>query len=205
MPVSQGVAHADDAGQALRPPVGQRQAPALVEQADTGVVGHDPEVAPTGELDAARQAPAVHGGDRRLPRVEQSEPHRAGGVGVAVLEELLHPLEVGAGAERPVAGARDHQDLGGVVVPEGDDALGQFHGQVGVDVVVDLGAVEGEQRDLAVPLDEQLRHHSSPIVGGRPVRRRRSPGSNLPHGQFRARRTGERLARRSRRSGGSAG
>ena len=99
----QGVAHAHDAGQALGAAVGQGKAPALVEQAEAGVVGHDPEIAPARQFHAAGQTPAVDGGDRGLARVQQGEAHRPGGVGVGVLPELAHALQIRARAEGLIA------------------------------------------------------------------------------------------------------
>ncbi len=70
----------------------------------------------SGELEPAGQAPAVDGGDRRLGRRPAGEAERAAGrVGI----ERPDRLEVGAGAERLVARAGEHEHAGVVVGLEG--------------------------------------------------------------------------------------
>jgi hypothetical protein len=124
----------------------------------TAVLVDDAEVAPRGELDPARVAVAVDGGDDGLVGIEPREAHRPRVVGPPMLEELRHPLEVGSRAERPVASTRDDEDLGVVVRRERVDGVRHQHGGLVVDVVVHLGAVQGEDGDGISPIHQQLRH-----------------------------------------------
>ncbi|HKN40544.1 MAG TPA: hypothetical protein VJ456_15715 [Acidimicrobiia bacterium] len=125
------------------------------------------EVAPAGQLHPAGEAVAVDGGDRRLARVEVGEADGPRPLGVGVAEQLVEVLQVGAGAERAVTGAGDHQHVGRVVGGEGVDPLGQTHGHGGGDAVVGLGPVERDQRDGAALVDEQLVHTGTSLGWGR--------------------------------------
>ena len=103
---------ADDAREALRAAVDQRDAPAALGAAERGGGGGDAQVAPERELEAAGEAVAGDRGDRRLGGGEAGEAERAaGGVGV----ERLDRLQVGAGAEGCVARAGEDEHRGVIV------------------------------------------------------------------------------------------
>ena len=83
-----------------------------------GVLGGEAEVAGQGELAAAAEGEAVHGGDPRLGRRLDRAHH-----GLAELRpaprllgrEVLHRGDVGAGHERLVAAAGEDDDTDAVV------------------------------------------------------------------------------------------
>src|SRR5439155_4722626 len=91
-------------------------------------------------------------------RVEVGEAHRAGPLDIGVVEEAVDVLEVGAGAERPVARPGEHEHVGRLVGAEGEDRFGQSDRRLGVDAVVDLGTVEGDDRDRPPLFSQYLRH-----------------------------------------------
>lgn len=125
---------------------------------------HDPEIAPASQLHAAGQTPAVDRRDGGLARVQTREAHRTGGIGMGMLPELGHSLEVRPRAEGLLAGAGDHQNLRRIVRGEPVDALSQFDRQLSIDVVVHLGTVQREQRDLVVLLDQKLCPCGQPLL-----------------------------------------
>jgi len=161
----QRVAHSYDARQPLRSAVSERQSPALVQQSEFRALVYDAKVTPDRELDTAGVAAAVDRGDHGLAGVEASEAHGPRALGVSVLEELLHALQVRTGTERLVAGTRDDENLRGVVGAEGDDGIRQRHRQFVIDVVVNRRPVQGEQRDIPSTLDQKLRHSSPRLFG----------------------------------------
>ena len=132
---------ADDARQPLGAAVDQRHAEAPLGEAEPGARRGDPQVAPQRELEAAGQAPAGDGGDRRLGRGEAGEAERAAG---GVSFERLERLEVGAGAECLVARAGDDQRAGAVVVREGAEPVVERLRGGAVDGVAPLRPVDGE-------------------------------------------------------------
>src|SRR6266699_3713474 len=71
----------------------------------------DPEVACDGELQAAAEAVAVDRGDRRLREIRQAAEDFLGAAGelpdLERLRDVAERRQVGAGAERPVAGPGD--------------------------------------------------------------------------------------------------
>ena len=68
---------ADDARQALRAAVDERDAPAALGEAEPRVRVADAQVAPQRELEAAGEAPAADRGDRRLRARQAGEAERA--------------------------------------------------------------------------------------------------------------------------------
>ena len=114
--MSERPAQADDPRQPLGAAVDQRDAPAPLGEAEAGVLGRDPQVAPERQLEAAGQAPAGDRRDRRLRRRQAGEPigpsgrcrarrrslarRDARGRRRGRLRPLGDRLQVGAGAER---------------------------------------------------------------------------------------------------------
>ena len=112
-------------------------------QPNDGVGGGDAQVAPQRELEAAGEAVAGDGGDRGLGGDEAREAERAAGrVGV----ERLDRLQVGAGAERLVARAREDEDRGVIVGLEAVEGVEQGLRRVAVDGVVPLRPVDRDER-----------------------------------------------------------
>ena len=72
-----GAAVADEAGEADRAEVAQRDAEAAAEDPEDGVLGGHPQVAPEGELDAAGHGVALDGGDDRFGKREAGRAHGA--------------------------------------------------------------------------------------------------------------------------------
>jgi hypothetical protein len=75
-------------------------------------------------------------------------------LGVPVLEQLPHALEVGSRAKGLVARARDDEHAGVLVLAERNDRVGELHRQLIVHIVVDGRAVEGQKRDARAMLDQ---------------------------------------------------
>jgi hypothetical protein len=154
----QAATQADDAGQALRSAIDERDPPAPLGEAELRPLGRDAQVAPQRQLQAAGQAPAGDRGDRGLGRRQTGEAQRAARVGEA-RGEGLDRLEVGPGAERDVAGAREHEHAGLVVGLEAEVAVAQRLGGLPVDRIAALGTVDGQHRCGADSLVADLVGH----------------------------------------------
>jgi hypothetical protein len=161
-------AEADDPRQPLGAAVDERDAPPALGEAERRALGGDPQVAPQGELEAAGQAPAADGGDRRLRRRAPREAQRAARVAQA-RGEGLDRLEVGAGAEAHAAGAGEDQRPRRVVGLEGLHAGGQTLGRGSVDGVAAVLTVDGQHGGGADPLVVHLvGHRRGPYKHERP-------------------------------------
>ena len=101
---------ADQPGEADRAAVHQRDAPAAAVDAEHGVLGGDPQVAPERQLEAAGDRVALDGGDHRLAQQHAGRADGAVAVGLHPAGPrsagLLHRLEVGARAELPARPGR---------------------------------------------------------------------------------------------------
>src|SRR5438067_146307 len=106
----QGVPFAHETRQALRAAVAGCDAELHLRLAELCGLTRDPQMARHGELAAAAQGVAVHGGDDRLAAGFEAAQHRlaAQRPGLAVEWALLREIrDVGAGDERLGAGARE--------------------------------------------------------------------------------------------------
>ena len=122
----EGPALADQPGEPDRAAVDEGHAEAAAEDAEGGVGGGHPQVAPDGQLQAAGHGVALDGGDHRLGQLQAGRPHRA----------RARPRPPGAGRRRPAAlrsapaqnvppAAGEHGHRGGVVGVEGGEGLEQ--------------------------------------------------------------------------------
>ncbi len=111
--------------------------------------GHD-EVAGQHELGAAGQRLAVDGGDPRLAALAVYEAREAAALGAQrAAAPGRHFLQVGARAEGLATGAREHHGADVVVGLGGIDGGFEARGHVAVDGVARLGAVDGDEGDVA--------------------------------------------------------
>jgi hypothetical protein len=99
-------------------------------------------IAPRRQLHPAREAVAVDGSDRRFPGIEAGEPERAGEVSPEMVGDLVHPAQIHARAERLLAGAGDHQDVGVVIACEAGDRLREPDGHLPAQTVMPRRIVE---------------------------------------------------------------
>ena len=88
-------------------------------------------------------------------------------VGLRRTEPLHHadePIEVGAGAERLVAGAAQDRDVDGGIVVDVLPGVGETHEHLGVDGVPDVRTVHRDERDAVLLLVEDcgFRHLRAP-------------------------------------------
>jgi hypothetical protein len=172
-----GTADVDETGDAA---VAVVEAAAGLEGAEPGAVGGDAEVAGEGELEAARQRPAVDCADHRLVEVR----HAAGQATEAEVDDLAHPgrgrvdvvdrhvgLEVGPGAEG-VAGPAEDRDVDAVVVAKVLPGLTQRGVHLRVDRVLRPRPIQGDEGD-PVPLlvEHHIRHRVPPVDCGTSLRR----------------------------------
>ena len=161
MPPGQHHAHRllerDGARQPLHAARTRREADARLGQREPGLVGGDDEVAGERDLEAAAHGDAVDGGDHGLVEVVAvGEAAEALGRGMRpparLGAQLRVILEVVAGRERLVAGAGDDRDpqlgIGGELVEDVRQLLVRHR----VQRVVDLGAVDGDDQQVAVDL-----------------------------------------------------
>ncbi len=151
----EGVAVAEQAGEADRAAVHQRNAPAAAVDAEHRVLGRHPQVTPRGELEAAGDGVALDGGDHRLGEQHARGADRAVAVGLDTARAgsavLLHRLQVRAGAERVVR-AREHGDGERLVGLELTERVRERLGGRAIDGVGDLGPVDRDDRDWPVGL-----------------------------------------------------
>ena len=144
-------------------------------QAKTGVARGYDDVAGQDDLEPAPQGHAIDGGDDRLVEVKTLDQ-----AGVAMgriggwSARLGGGLQVAAGAEGPVAGAREDADALGVIGGEGVEGGLQLgvHGRV--DGVHHLRPVQGDSGDGAARLDPDEVHRFGPACLSRPL-----PGAAL--------------------------
>ena len=154
----------DHAAEALHAAGAGGQADARLGQGELGLVGGDDDVAGQRDLEAAAHGDAVHRGDHRLVEVEAvgEAAEALGRVDRALAGlglDLGVVLEVVAGAEGLVAGAGDDGDPEvrvGLELVERLDHLLVRHGMAGV---VDLGAVDRDNHQMAVGLDFAVLAH----------------------------------------------
>src|SRR3954454_22653730 len=139
-------------------------AAAGLERPEHRALGGDPDVARQRLLEPARERPAVDGPDDGLVDLVQPAGERA----EAQVDDLPHAalaaddrrdvgLEVGARAAR-VAGAGEDRDVDRVVVAELGPDLDEQLLHLGVDAVLDLGPVEGDEHDAVALVDQDLGH-----------------------------------------------
>lgn len=145
---------ADDAGQPLGPAPAGNDTEVDLRLADDGVLGGDPQVAGQREFTPAAEGVAVdRGDDRRGERLYVVHHALAEfGVRLRLLDRHLgHALDVRARDERVVPGARDDEHAGLPALCLGERArhVGQCLFVQGVEAV---GAVDGQRRDVIVPL-----------------------------------------------------
>ena len=152
-------AHGDVVGDLTREAVdaacASHEADAGFGQAEGGGFGGDEDVAGHGELEAAPEGEAVHGGDEGFVEspasVESAESafEDAAGLADGVGAVFGLKLEVVAGGEGFVSGSGDDADPEvGVVLELGEGGV-HFEGAGRVDGVHDFGAVDGEGHDMA--------------------------------------------------------
>src|SRR5207244_1318354 len=145
-------AEADDRRQSHRAAVEQRDAPAAVEDAHDRVLLDHAEVAPEGQLEAAGDGVARHGGDHRLAEPHARRAHGPFAVRAGVLRRRRRDgLEIEARAEGAV-GAPEHGDARLAVALEGAERGAQRCGRRRVHRVPPLGSVEDDRRHGAVRL-----------------------------------------------------
>ena len=136
---------ADQAGEADRAAVHQRDAPAPAVDAEHRVLGGDAQVAPDRQLEPAGDRVALDRGDHRLAEQHPRRPDRPVAVGLDPAARgaarLAHRLEVGAGAEL-AARAGQHRDGQRVVGVEAPERVGQRVRGRAVDRVRHLGPVD---------------------------------------------------------------
>src|SRR5436190_9268122 len=148
----EAAAKPDDARQPLGPAVDERDAPAPFGESELRALGGDPQVAPQRQLEAAGQAPARDGGDRRLRGGAAGEAERAR-LAHQARAERVDRLEVGAGTERHTTRAGDDQHACAVVGLELLERVLQRVGRRPVDGVAPLLAIDGEDSGGADALE----------------------------------------------------
>ena len=142
----------DEAHEADRAAVHQRNAPAPTEDAEHGVLGRDAEVAPGGELETARDGVPLDRRDDGLAEEHPRRPHRTVPVrrdAAHARRVIPHRLQVGPGAELPVRAGedRDGERLVGI---EAAESVGQRLGGGPVDGVGHFGAIDRDHGDRPV-------------------------------------------------------
>jgi hypothetical protein len=121
-------------------------------------VGGDHEVADERQLEAASGADAVHGSDRHRRQILDDlhgllvEPHLP--VAVVALP-LVEFLDVVARAEGPASTAQDHDPAFSVVAYLADRPI-ELGGELSIEGVVDLRAVERDRGDAPATVEEHL-------------------------------------------------
>ena len=151
-------------------PVPGDDVPAALQGAEDGVLGDDPDVGQERVLEPRGDGPAVHRRDHGLEHVEPTRVSAVPGRVVEVGAELVPIVhlrlgrvrEIPAGAER-LARTRDHEHEGLVVVAKPPPGVVKLVVHLAADGVSLLGAVVGENGDVAVPLiaDRLVAHRSS--------------------------------------------
>src|SRR5438093_8301 len=145
-------AEADDRRQSHRAAVDQRQAPAAVEDAHDRILLDHAEIAPEGQLEAARDSVTRHGGDHRLGEPHARRAHRPLAVRAGVPRRRRREgLEIEARAEGAV-GAPEHGDARLAVALEGAERGAQRCGRRRIHRVPPRGPVEDDRRHGAVRL-----------------------------------------------------
>ena len=143
----------DQAGEAHRPQVAQGHPEPPAVDAEHGVLGCHPQVAPQGQLQATGHGVPLDGGDHRLGQGHAGGAHRARpGVGNRAAVAVRQRLEVGPGAEG-TAGAGRARPRGPNRPSRTAEGLAQPVGGRAVDGVADLGPVDDHHGDRAVALD----------------------------------------------------
>ncbi|MCY1535358.1 hypothetical protein D9M68_707590 [compost metagenome] len=136
-------------------------------QAEAGVAGSDAQVALQRQFQAAAQAVAVHRGDQRLAQVEVGEVHQADvepGLGCRLLVEeqclgigggrASRALQVGADAEGALAGTGDDRRADIAAIADLFQVPTQGTQGIQVQGVEGLGAVQGDQGDGSMELQD---------------------------------------------------
>ena len=162
----------------------------------------DRDVARGDQTGASGEYRAVHARDGRLGKAVERRQHQRERLGVgevlivAVLRHALHPVEVGAGAERrAVAGEDDDAHL--VILPHGDERVVQLLDESIVERVAQLGPVERDACNAALLVDSEHYIRKTPnfvsstgalseAEMARPRSRRVSAGSTTPSSHRRA-------------------
>ena len=138
----------------------------------------DAQIAGQRQLEPARDRAAVQRGDHRLLGLQRhlehaalDVPHRRP-IGLLALVAGVHVLDVDAGAERLLAGPGQHHDPNAVVLVGAQQGLGQRQPERGGERVAALRAIEGQQANVTVRLDQELLR--------RPIRTLVTPPPSLP-------------------------
>ncbi len=177
-----------------------------LRETEARVARRDRDVACGDEPRAARVRVALHARDHRLRAIvdglqHQRELPRVGDVlVVGVARHALHPVQVGAGAER-LARGREHHDLHRRVVRDGVEHARELADHRVGERVAHVGPVERDRRDAIGDddLDRFVRRHIrntpkrvsstgafSAAENDRPSTRRVCAGSTTPSSQRRA-------------------
>jgi hypothetical protein len=150
----------------------------ILGRSEARVVGRHRHVAGAQQSEPARERMAVHAGEDRqrafldlLEQVDHVVP-RPGEVDVE-RRTLDVRLEVGAGAERLLAGPGQHDRPRPRVGGRGSDPASDGRDHRLVDRVAPLGAIEGDPLHRTTPLDEHRLGHAAPP--------RHGPLMNRPH------------------------
>ena len=144
---------ADQARQAYRTDIHQRDAEAAAVNAEHRVARCHTQVTPEGELQAASDGIPLDGGDHRLGEHQASGPHGT----IAGLDAVAAPasrrlLEVVARAER-ARGTGEHGDVLRRVGIELTEGCGESAGGQWIDGIARSRTIDGDDGDGAVGFD----------------------------------------------------
>src|SRR5467141_147691 len=141
----------------------RRQAELRLREAELRLRRADGDVAGGDQAGAAGERRAVHARDGRLGQAIERGEHvgKRPGIGevflVAVARHALHPVEIGAGAERRAV-AGQHDDAGRFVSLELGKTILQGCNERVVKCIADLGPVERDPCDALLFLNQQIAH-----------------------------------------------
>jgi len=147
---AEGLAAADEAGEALGSAIARDEAEFDFGKAEAGFVAGEAEGAGEGELATAAEGDSVEAGDDGFAAALDlgedllaalRDGEAGGGVGGD------EAADVGSGGEGTVSGAGEQDDADGGVGGEGGEGLFEVVEHGGVEGVQDVGAVEGDGGD----------------------------------------------------------
>ncbi len=147
-----GQRRADGPGEPLRAAGPGHDPDPDLRLAELGVVAGDDEVARHGQLAAAAQGVAAHGGDQRQADRADTVPGREVALGVQALGGLVGELhDVGTGREGSIAGTRQDDDPDAIVEVERLELVGQLGQEREAERVARLGSIDRDERDAVMP------------------------------------------------------
>jgi hypothetical protein len=124
-----------------------------VERTELCVLRSDSEVAPEREFEPSTETVAIHGGDRRFPRLESREPERSCPVGLRVMGQLEQLREIAACTERALAGSGNHENERVRVGSKGVDRLRKRQGHLDADRIGCLRASQCQLSNVSEVLE----------------------------------------------------